>query len=376
MSSPDPDPSRSPSLGRRAYIDWARGIAVLVMMEAHTLDAWTRGADHRTIAFRDAQILGGFAAPLFLWLAGVGVVLSATRRAERRGSRAAAVDAVCRRGLEIFLLAFLFRLQSFVLSPGTPAALLFRVDILNVMGPAIVITGLIWGISTVSRSPGPLVAAYAAVAAAATLLTPVVRATPLVDMLPIWFQWYLRPAGDYTVFTLFPWVGFVFAGGACGALLATIRTSDDERRLHVWIGAAGAALTAIGMYGATFPSIYRASSFWTTSPSFFTIRVGVLMLTLSAAYASSALLERSGITLPSLERLGRSSLFVYWIHVELVYGYASWLWHARLPLWGTAIAFAIFSAVIYRAVLWRDDVVSAWRGRGRPITPAPQAVTA
>ena len=27
---------------RRAYVDWARGIAVLVMIEAHTVDAWTR----------------------------------------------------------------------------------------------------------------------------------------------------------------------------------------------------------------------------------------------------------------------------------------------------------------------------------------------
>ena len=39
-----------------------------------------------------------------------------------------------------------------------------------------------------------------------------------------------------------------------------------------------------------------------------------------------------------LERLGPHSLFIYWIHVELVYGYSSWLWRHRLPLWGTAIA--------------------------------------
>jgi uncharacterized membrane protein len=373
-SSPDARPSAA--RGRRAYIDWARGIAVLVMMEAHTLDAWTRGAEHGTNAFRNAQILGGFAAPLFLWLAGVGVVLSAARRAERRGSRMAAVDAVCRRGLEIFLLAFLFRLQSFVLSPGTPPALLFRVDILNVMGPAIVIAGLIWGIGAAARSTGRLVAIYAAAAAATMLLTPIVRVSAVVELLPIWCQWYVRPAGDYTVFTLFPWAGFVFAGGACGALLATIQTPDDERRLQVWIGAIGAALAAIGMFGSAFPSIYRASSFWTTSPSYFTIRVGVLMLTLSTAYATSAVLERAGVTMPGLERLGRSSLFVYWIHVELVYGYASWLWRGRLPLWGTAIAFAIFSALMYRAIGWRDGVVSAWRRRGRPIAPAPQAVTA
>ena len=33
---------RMTSSHRRAYVDWARGIAVLLMIEAHTVDAWTR----------------------------------------------------------------------------------------------------------------------------------------------------------------------------------------------------------------------------------------------------------------------------------------------------------------------------------------------
>ena len=78
---------------RRAYIDWARGIAVLLMIEAHTIDAWTRLQPDRPtdVAFRDATVLGGFAAPLFLWLAGLAVVLRARRAPpERTGSRARA----------------------------------------------------------------------------------------------------------------------------------------------------------------------------------------------------------------------------------------------------------------------------------------------
>ena len=46
---------------RRASIDWARGVAVLLMIEAHTTDAWTRAADKRGVLYRDANILGGFA---------------------------------------------------------------------------------------------------------------------------------------------------------------------------------------------------------------------------------------------------------------------------------------------------------------------------
>ncbi len=110
-------PPRMTSSHRRAYVDWARGIAVLLMIEAHTSDAWTRLSPtvRRTVAFRDATVLGGFAAPLFLWLAGLAVVLAATRAAERTGSRRAAVEMIGRRGLEIFILGFLFRLQGFIL---------------------------------------------------------------------------------------------------------------------------------------------------------------------------------------------------------------------------------------------------------------------
>src|ERR1700676_4207482 len=116
------------------------------MIEAHTLDAWTRPADHSTLAFGNLSVLGGFAAPLFLWLAGTALVLSAERGARRTGRPNAPALAVVRRGLEIFILAFLFRLQAFIVSPGSSVVTLFRVDILNVMGPSIVAAGLLWGV--------------------------------------------------------------------------------------------------------------------------------------------------------------------------------------------------------------------------------------
>jgi uncharacterized membrane protein len=345
---------------RLAYVDWARGIAVLLMIEAHTTDAWTRLNVRRTIAFRDATVLGGFAAPLFLWLAGLAVVLAATRTAERTGSRATAATTICRRGVEIFILAFLFRVQAFIVSPGSHPVALFRVDILNIMGPAIAAAGVVWfAASTTSRR----VTWYAVLAIAVAMVTPLVRLAPVVDVLPLWVQWYIRPAGEYTTFTLFPWAGFVFAGGAVGALLAAARDARAERRVHAALTVAGAALVALGFYTAGRPSIYAASSFWTSSPTWFAIRLGILMIALSVIYGLAALARWKGVALRPLERMGRSSLFVYWIHVELVYGYASWLWRQRLPLWGTAIAYALFSVLLYRAIGWRDRIVTAWNAR-------------
>jgi uncharacterized membrane protein len=358
--------------GRRGYIDWARGIAVLLMIVAHTSDSWTRAADRHSAGFYRVVLLGGFAAPLFLWLAGLAVALSAARTTRRQGSRAAAVHAICRRGLEIFILAFLFRLQAFIVSPGSYPVSIFRVDILNVMGPAIVGAGLLWGLAA---GTGALVLLYAAAATAIAMVTPIVRTAPGVAALPLWVQWNLRPAGEFTNFTLFPWAGFVFAGAACGVLLVTTRDRAAERRLQAWLAAAGALLIAIGGYTSTRPSIYRESLFWNGSPTWFAIRVGILMVGLAALFVLAEAMAHFGWRWRSLEHLGQRSLFVYWIHVELVYGYASLMWRGRLPLWGAITGCVVFSLLMYGAVILRDQVVENWRTRSTA-RPAPQAATA
>ncbi len=213
---------------------------------------------------------------------------------------------------------------------------LFRVDILNIMGPAIAVAGVVWGLA---RNATARVCWYAAITAAIAMATPIVRASHTIDGWPLWIQWYLRPFGEFTIFTLFPWAGFVFAGGAVGALIAAARGERAERRLQVTLGAIGVALVMLGFYTAGLPSIYASSSFWTSSPTWFAIRLGILMIALTAIYACEAAIAAlrggaaSGATLDPLSRLGRSSLFIYWIHVELVYGYASWMWRHRLPIW-------------------------------------------
>jgi uncharacterized membrane protein len=245
------------------------------------------------------------------------------------------------------------------------------------MGPAIAVAGIVWGLA---RTATARVWWYAAIAAAFAMATPIVRAAHAVDALPIWLQWYSRPAGDFTIFTLFPWAGFVFAGGAVGVLIAAAKDEREERRLHAILGAIGVALVIVGFYTAARPSIYsyRASSFWTSSPTWFAIRLGILMMALTAIYACEVAFADATrkVAIDPLARFGRSSLFIYWIHVELVYGYASWMWRLRLPLWGTAIAFVLFSVLMYRAIGWRDRAVAWWRNRPRGTRTSAQTATA
>ena len=162
-----------------------------------------------------------------------------------------------RRGAEIFILAFLFRLQAFIVSPGSSPVTLFRVDILNVMGPAIAVAGLIWAIGRNRRRRG---ARLRADGSGLAMVTPVVRQAEWVNALPIWTQWYLRPFGDHTTFTLFPWAGFVFAGAAYGSLLAQARTARRNALMVIEFEPAGAAVLALGLLTASTPVHLRASS--------------------------------------------------------------------------------------------------------------------
>ena len=334
------------------------------MIEAHTFDAWTSASSRGSTAFGYAMILAGFAAPLFLWLAGVAIPLAASAGKRRGLTRREAGLNVVKRGLEIFILAFLFRIQAFVLSPGAHPITLFRVDILNVMGPGIVLAALVW---LVVQSRTSAVVLFSVLAAAVTMTTPIIRHLEIVDRLPPLLQWYIRPSGDNTTFTSFPWIGFVFAGAAVGSLLAGIGDKRIERRQLAAIGIAGLVAIAGGFVAASQPSIYADSSFWTSSPAYFAIRAGLMMTTLALMFALDEAIVRRFAPLEMLARLGRSSLFIYWIHVELVYGYASWAIHRRLPLWATAIAFLLFSLSVYTVLLLRDRVAKRWRTPAGPI---------
>ena len=83
---------------RKAYLDWLRGVGVLVMIQGHVVDSWTAVPDRTREAYHWITFVGGIGgAPVFLFLAGVALVL-ARRRAIRRGrtearSRSAGADA-------------------------------------------------------------------------------------------------------------------------------------------------------------------------------------------------------------------------------------------------------------------------------------------
>lgn len=349
-----------PARLRRGYIDWLRGIAILIMVEAHTIDSWTGAPDRDTAWFGRGQILGGFAAPLFLFLAGVAVVLSASAKA-RKTDLATTSRLVQRRGWQILLFAWLFRIQAMVLSHGALRSLL-KVDILNIMGPSIVAAAALWGAVRTTRSR---LIVFGIATTLLTVLTPAVRGATWLAALPDPLEAYLRPVPALTSFCIFPWAGFVTAGALVGVLLENAHTVVEERRLNVVLAVTGGSL-ALGGYLLSFlPPLFPNANFWTSSPTFFLLRTGVLVLAVGAAYAWE---QAAGSSSSPIREFGRSSLFVYWIHIEMVYGPLSRSLHRGLSLPRWALAYAVFVLFLYALTTVKNDVVSRWQRRRPRLT--------
>jgi uncharacterized membrane protein len=353
-------PSTPLRASRKAYLDWLRGIAVIVMVAAHVTDAWTRVEDRQRDLYGYTVIIAGLAAPLFLFLAGLTLSMAASARAASVGHRSAARLALLR-GLQIFALAFLFRLQAQLLGWG-PLVNVLKVDILNIMGLAMIAGAILW---SVSSHRTVRITLFALATGALAMSTPLVREAQWLATLPDAIEAYVRPLAGRTNFALFPWAGFLLGGAITGELIQAARTDRAERRLQIGFLIAGSAGIAIA-YALSFqPSIYPNANFWTSSPTFFFMRLGLNTALLPAAWAIDrfhvfarrrwdTIFTEPDVPGRVITTLGRSSLFVYWIHVEMAYGAIALPLRRLMPIELSLLGTVLLCALLYAIVRWKD----------------------
>jgi uncharacterized membrane protein len=203
-----------------------------------------------------------------------------------------------------------------------------------------------------------------------------VRTTSLLAWLPDPVEWYFRPTPGRTNFTLFPWVGFVFAGAAVGETVVGVRTAERALRDQLALGACAVLIAWLSYRAAFLPSIYPHAEFWTSSPTFFFLRVGLITLLLPLAFLWDRLPWRGVVGRWSpVEELGKASLFVYWIHVEMVYGFISRPLRRSLSFEAVIFADLLFSAFLLGIVLLKNRWISLKKAPSLSAAgPAPAAI--
>jgi hypothetical protein len=154
---------------------------------------------------------------------------------------------------------------------------------------------------------------------AVCLLTPLVWDYDALQHFPAGIAQLLN--GNHgSVFPLFPYIGFLFAGVLVSWEYLVAVDQGTEHRFMLRLAAIGAAAAGAGVLFDLLPvRIYPTYNFWYTSPNWFLIRLGGLLLFLSFVwFASRSVRSRS----PFLTVFGRESLFVYVLHLLVLYGSA------------------------------------------------------
>ena len=302
----------------------------MLMFQTHCFDSWLGGEARKSTFFMWSQLGGTLPAPLFLFLAGVSFALVTDKLRQKQIPASQIAHTTIRRGAEIFALGLLFRLQEFLIAWGwAPWSDLLRVDILNTIGLSMILMGVVCWIvllfNTRSRTRFALGMTAACVGMCISLLTPLVW----TSWRPRWLPWPLESYIDGVhnlgepqawLFPIFPWTAFAFIGLAVGFFLL----SDEARKLggatFALAGLSGIGLIYLARWLDARPlQLYASYDFWHTSPNFFLIRVGLLLAILAAVYLWCRWGAGQWGFSPFIQ-LGQTSLLVYWVHIEFVYG--------------------------------------------------------
>lgn len=342
------------SKGRIAYIDWMRGLACLLMFQTHCYDSWLGGAARKSTFFGRSQLLGTLPAPLFLFLSGISFAL-VTDRMRRKGISANQIAATTiRRGAEIFAVGLLFRMQEFALGqPWSPWTDLLRVDILNTIGVSLMLMGIACRLVK-TRAANTALAVVAAGGIA--MLTPPLWTTHQPRWLPWFVESYVNGVHNlgtpqHWLFPIFPWAAFAFAGLAAGFVLMSDWAVKNLAKATAMTGVAGIALFFTAMWLDSLPQrLYSVYDYWHTSPNFFLARVGVLLMIIALSYAWCRWGPAQRWFSP-LVQIGQTSLLVYWVHIEFVYGRFSILGKRQQSIPMATLGLAIiFTAMVLLSI--------------------------
>jgi uncharacterized membrane protein len=345
------------------------------MIQLHTSHGWLRPDLRSGAAWNAAQFFGGLAAPGFLLLAGVSLGMQWAREPVPRIGRHAV------RALQLVVLGYVLRLQMWSIDSGAisrlglyPAQLcllagyagayygvaqlrsdfkrglgsligaalvwavgltqviwfephrvrgLLRVDVLQCIGASLLVLN---GIAAASRNRRPRAWHLIAVAIAVGILTPWLRARlpgPLPHTLAAYLgQW---PTPDtkpvFALFPLFPWLGFACVGTALGLLWSRAASEATLARALIATVAIGAwlALSTSEAWPPMFAFVRDHA--WLSGVVRLAYKVGLVLALLGCALALARPSARL-VAAPVLA-LGRTSLLVYWVHLEFAFGAAS-----------------------------------------------------
>ena len=305
---------------RYLFIDFLRFIAVVFMIQGHTFEALLDLKIRSNTLFFVHDFFHGFVAPMFLFASGVAFGIATFKKWEEH---IAPTKHVARRiGKFTGLLAIGYALHlpylslQKILYNSTDAdlAILFQVDALHCIAVTLI---LLQAAVFVIRNEKKFVLFAGVTGTIIVFLAPVMWGTDFKETLPLWFASYLN-AENYSWFPLFPWSGYMMYGTVFAWLFINAKEHHQAvqlmQKLVVW----GVASFTISLILVSMPfQLYPPHDVWKANPLIVFARLGfVAVVTSGVFFAEHSMKIKSAI--PQI--MGRESLFIYVVHLVIVYG--------------------------------------------------------
>lgn len=344
-----------------------RGAAVVLMIMAHGMDAWLRPAAKSGFAYGLIKVGSGIPARLFLLLVGVSAAIQFEVGLAKGTDPRALRGRLLKRGVQVVGLAYVFRLQEWLLSRFYGGwETVFRIDILNAIGASMVVVALV----ATPRAGRRQVVPALLFAALFLGLGPLVGPAHFPTWLPRPITSYIGGQRPMAWFPIFPWAAWALSGVAIGHLW--VWANADERRLRRCFGISivvGIGLTStVGMVRHLDPTIIRYPSevIQQMGPGTFFHRLG-LIATLSGIGYFWCRLAHGRFSV--LRQLGRTSLLIYWVHIEFCYGSFVFALRGRFGLVGATLLVLVLTTLMlglsWLKTQYSRMVVEWLRGRFR-----------
>jgi hypothetical protein len=295
------------------------------MLQGHVFHSFIKPELRESGPYVISQFIGGLAPAVFLFLTGTTLAFMMHGFERKNMPPGERIKGSLSRAGYLFVLAFLFRFQMWLFAwPYAPWSDLLKVDILNCMGLAIAALAVLSVLTTAQRVHAGMIAGLL-IACAAPLL-------PAHDpsQLPGLMAMYFSP--DHRYFSFFPWAAFVAFGLGTGSILRQLGSDAAHmHRLMQWSAILGFGLVLSGQYFSNLPySLYPRTDFWLNSPGLIFIKLGVILVIIPITFLWTH--HGSGEGWSWVRQLGTTSLLVYWVHIELVYGRWFWFWKEQLTV--------------------------------------------
>lgn len=336
---------------RLAFLDWTRGVAALIMLQGHAFHSFLSDDLREGGTYILSQFVGGLPPAIFLFLTGVTYAFMMDGFSRKNLPTMQRITGSLRRAGYLFTLAYLFRLQLWAFYwPDAPFSNIWKVDILNCMGMSMLVLIPLALLNTHER-----ITISAIVGLAVAIISPLLPEND-PNTTPNLFRMYFVP--DYRFFTFFPWASFLAFGMSMGSILRQIQEEQRDRAMQ-WSAILGIGLIVTAHYFVNQPySLYPKSEFWLNSPGLILVKLGIILALIPLAFLWTEYAVPRNWSF--VRQLGTTSLVVYWVHIELVYGRWFSMWKNRLSIEQTELFIVLLTlamialSIISSKVSWHD----------------------